>query len=277
MRPLLVVVLHPPLDPLPCRLERVELRTAKELLPDRLPESLDFPKRLGMVRGTAEVVYPVTLQHLLEPRLPSPVRVLPPVVRQHLLGHPVLAGRPLVHLQNVLRRLRTVQSQSHDVPGMIVDEPDQVRHLPAQVKRKDVALPHLVRRAALEKTRLRGIALRFLLYHRHQLLGVQRPPYRRRARRQEEYPPQQLRDPFDAKLRVRTLDLDDLFLDRRQRSVRPALGYPVAGPKPFLASLPVPPDPVKHRPARDPDLLRHQPRGNPFLQIEFHGLAPRLE
>ncbi len=105
MSPLLVVIPNPPGNALARRLERVELRTAEELLPDRLPEPLDLPKGLRVMRLATKVMHPVALQYLLEPRLPSPVRVLPSVVRQHLLGHPVFTGRTLVYLQHILRRL----------------------------------------------------------------------------------------------------------------------------------------------------------------------------
>ncbi|MEI7881596.1 MAG: hypothetical protein WCI95_12045 [bacterium] len=127
----MVVIFHPPGDPFPRRLERVELRTAQEIFPDRFPEPLDFPKRLRVVGLAAKVMDPILLHFTLEPRLPSPVRVLPAIVRQHLLGNPVLARASTVNLQHVLRRLRTVQSKSGDVAGMIINEPDQVRHLTA--------------------------------------------------------------------------------------------------------------------------------------------------
>ena len=216
-----------------------------------------------MVWGTAEVMDTVALQHLLEMRLAAPVRVLPAIVRQHLLGYPVFPRRTPVYLHHVLRRLRTVESQSHHVPGIIVNEPDQVGHLSAQMKRKNVALPHLVRRAALEKTRLRGITLRLLLCHRHHLFGVQRPPYRTRARRQEKHPPQQLRDPLHPKLGIRPLDLNDLRLDRRQCPGLFALQLRMA--QPYFALRTVAPDPPENSRASRPDFLRHQSTRNPFL------------
>jgi hypothetical protein len=108
MRPLMVVIFYPPGDPFPRRLERVELRTAQELLPDRLPEPLDFPKRLGVVGLAAKMMDPVLLQFMLESRLSPPVRVLPPIVRQHFLGHPILTRASTVDLQHVLRRLTAV-------------------------------------------------------------------------------------------------------------------------------------------------------------------------
>ena len=268
MRPLMVVIFYPPRDPLPRRLEGVELRPAQELLPDRLPEAFDFPKRLRMMRLATEVMHAVLLQFLLEPRLTTPARVLPTVVRQHLLGHPVFACPAPVYLQHVLRRLTPVEPQRNDIPRMVVDEPDQVRHLPAQMERKDVALPHLVRGTALEKTRLRGIALRFLLHHRHQLRLMQRPPHRLRARRYEKYPPEHLRDPLNSKTGIRMLHFDDFRLQRRQRPVAlPAPFRMIGRSQPFFTLFPIALNPGKQCARLDPYLLRHQLRGYPFLQI----------
>lgn len=238
--PLVVVEFHPPCDPLPCRLERVELRPTQELLPDRLPEAFDFPKRLGMMWLASEVMHAVLLQLLLEPRLPTPVRVLPPIVRQHLLRHPVFARPAPVDLQHVLRRLAPVEPQRDDIPRIVVYEPDQVRHLSAQMERKDIALPHLVRGTALEKARLRGIPGRPFLHHRHQLLRGKRPPHRLRAGRHEQHPLEKLRDPFDAETGIRLLDLDDLLLQPRQRPVAlaPVLRL-VPGTQPFFTTLTV--------------------------------------
>ena len=277
MRPLLVVVLHPPRDPFPRRLERVEPGPVQELLPDAFPESLDLPERHRVVGTAPDVVHPVLLQFVLEPRLAAPVGVLPTVVRQHFLGHPVGPCRPPIHLQHVLCRHRPIESQPRDVPGMVIDEPDQVGELPRQPKREDVALPHLVRRGALEETRLRGIALRLGLHRRHQLLRVQRPPHRLRTRRHKEQPPEQLRDALHPEAGVRFLDRHNLRLHRRQRPVHTTARHPVIHRmQPRFAAFPVQPDPVEHRPFGDANLPRHQFRGNPFLEIEPHGLAPLL-
>jgi len=105
VRPLVVVVLHPQPHPFPRLVEAVELGPAEELPPDRLPQPLDLPQRHGMVRLAANVPDPVLAQLPLEPRLAPPVGVLPPVIGEHLLGHPVLRDRPAIDLQDVFRRL----------------------------------------------------------------------------------------------------------------------------------------------------------------------------
>jgi len=276
MRTLLVVVPHPPGDPLPRRFKGVELRPAQELLPDRLPEPLDLPQRLRVMRGAAEVMHPVLLQFLLELRLPPPVRVLPPVVRQHLPGHPVLARPAPVYFQHVLRRLRTVETQAHDVPGMVINEPDQVGHLFPHVKRKNVALPHLVRGAALKKARLRGVTGGLLLHRGHQLPRVQRPPHGCGAGRQEQRPPQPLGDPLHPEGGVRLLDLHNLFMDRRRPVPVPPTQGPVPGTQPRLPAIPVRLDPVEQRTLGNARLLPQLLPGNPFLQKQLHGLAPLL-
>ncbi|MEK7755405.1 MAG: hypothetical protein AAB654_26005 [Acidobacteriota bacterium] len=198
VRPLMIIILHPPPDPLPRFLEGREPRPAQELLPDRLPEPLDLPQRLRMVRAAADMLDPVPFQFLLELGLAVPARILPPVIRQHLPGHPVGAHSPPEHLQQIIPRLAPEDLQGRDVPGMIVDESDQVGispgaqpfrrpdRFPAQLEGKDVALPHLVGCRALEKARLGWVARGPLLAGRDQLLPVQRFTHRLRACRQVE-------------------------------------------------------------------------------------------
>lgn len=201
MRPLVIVILHPPAEALPRLLEGRESRPADELFPDRFPEAFYFSKRLWMVRTTADMLYPVPFQFLLELGLAVPARILPAVVRQHLLGHPMRSYATPEHLHQIIGRLAPEYFQGRDVPGMIVDEPDQVGittrsqpfgrpdSFPAKLEGKDIALPHLVGHGALEKARLRWVGRRLLLPRRDQLCAVQGFPHRFRARRQVEYPP----------------------------------------------------------------------------------------
>ncbi|MEI8190104.1 MAG: hypothetical protein WCI75_10360, partial [candidate division NC10 bacterium] len=144
VRATVVVVLYPQRHPVHRLFEAVELRAAQELAVDVLPEPLDLAQRHRMMRLRTQVVDLVLLQLLLELRHPAPGRVLPAVVRQHLPGHAVLADPAPVRLQDVLRRLAPEQAQRRDEPRVVVDEPDQVRVLPAQPEREDVRLPHLV-------------------------------------------------------------------------------------------------------------------------------------
>lgn len=201
MRPLVIVILHPPAQALPRLLEGRESRPADELFPDRLPEALDLPKRLRMVWTAADMLYPVPFQFLLELGFPVPARILPPIVRQHLLGRPVRSHASPEYLHQIIGRLAAEYFQGRDVSGMVVDEPDQVGiparsqpfgrpdSFPAKLEGKDIALPHLVGRGALEKARLRRVGRRLLLPWRDELFAVQGLPHRFRARRQVEYPP----------------------------------------------------------------------------------------
>ena len=154
-----------------------------------------------MVRTTADMLNPVPCQFLLELGLAVPARILPPVIRQHLLGYPMRSHTSPEHLQQIVGRLAAEYFQGRDVPGMVVDEPDQVGiparpqpfggpdRFPAKLEGKDIALPHLVGRAALEKARLRWIGRRLLLPRRDELFAVQSFPHRFRARRQVEEAP----------------------------------------------------------------------------------------
>jgi hypothetical protein len=84
MRPLQVVVADEVLEP-PLRVDDVrEHRPPQELVPQRLPESLDLPERLRMLRATTDVLHAEPREVLFELRLAAPHRVLTTVVRQYL-------------------------------------------------------------------------------------------------------------------------------------------------------------------------------------------------
>jgi len=193
MRPLVIVILHPPAQALPRLLEGRKARPADEFFPDRLPEPLDLPKRLRMVRTAADMLDPVPCQFLLELGFPVPACILPPIVRQHLLGCPVRPNTSPEHLHQIVGRLAAEDLQGRDVTGMVVDEPDQVGiparpqpfggpdSFPAKLEGKDIALPHLIGRGTLEKARLRRVGRRLLLFRRDELFAVQGLAYRFRA------------------------------------------------------------------------------------------------
>jgi len=194
----MVVELHPVHQPLPRLLERLEPGTLQELLLQRFPEPFDLSQRLRMLRGAANVVHVVLRQLFLKLRCPTPTGVLPPVVRQHLFRRPILpAGLP-IGLDHVRTRVAPVQSQGRDVPGMIINEPDDVRHLPQDGIVRDVALPHPVRSRRLKPPfrRLhRPSGLPPLRLGSREPRPIQLPLHLRRRRFQEEDPPKNLRDP----------------------------------------------------------------------------------
>jgi len=106
--PLVVVILDPQGGALHRLLEAVKLRPLQELPQQRLPEPLDLAKGHRVVRPGADMFDALFLQLLLEAGLAPPVGVLPPVIRQNLLGNPVVGHRPTVGLKHVLGGLASV-------------------------------------------------------------------------------------------------------------------------------------------------------------------------
>jgi hypothetical protein len=95
VRPLEVVpVDEEPQPPLAILVVRKH-RPGEKFLPQGLPEALDLPKRLRMMRPALEVADSVSPQLLLEFRRPAPGGVLPALVGQHFPRHPVLRHRLL--------------------------------------------------------------------------------------------------------------------------------------------------------------------------------------
>jgi hypothetical protein len=178
VRALVVVITHPPTDPLLRLLKAPELRPGQELLEDRLPEPLHLPQGHRVMRAGPDVLHPVLLELALEPAGSPPGRILPPVVRQHLRGRAILAHRPPVDLDHVGPGLAPEQVHSRDIPGIIVDKPDQIRVLVTQLEREDIALPHLIGRGPLKEPGMTGIPLGLPDRGIHQSLLVQRLPHR---------------------------------------------------------------------------------------------------
>ena len=182
-----------------------------------------------MVRRAADVLNPVPFQFLLKLGLAVPTGILTPVVRQHLLGRPMRAHATPENLHQVIRRLAPEEFQRRDVAGVVVDEPDQVgiapgpqplrraHRFPSQLEGKEVALPHLVGRGALEKARLRRVARRLLRRRFDQLGAMQCLAHRLRAGRQVEDPSQGLRYAVDPKRWMFPLERCDLLANERSR------------------------------------------------------------
>jgi hypothetical protein len=87
----------------------------QELLPESLPEPLDLAEGHRMVRRAADMTDPLPLEHLLEPRLPSPGGKLSTVVRKDLSRRSPLADGSLEHFQYRFGRLLPEQTVTHDV------------------------------------------------------------------------------------------------------------------------------------------------------------------
>ena len=278
VRPLVVVVFHPQRHALPRRFEAVELGPHQELLPDSPPEPLDLAQRHRMVRGAADMMDAVLGQLLLEARLAVPAGVLPPVVREHLLGNAMLADRRAVHLHDVLARLAPEQAQADDIAGVVVDEPDQVGVPPIQPEAEDVRLPHLVRRCPLEEPRLGRVLLHpARLGLGQHLVLMQCPAHRLRTGRQEQSPPQPMRDPPHPVAGMLLLHRHDLLLHQRRqlglgRFARLAKRSFQTCPAVLLILSNPTPDAVR----TGPDFLRHQLQVEAFLQMQLHRPKPDL-
>ncbi len=274
MRSPVVVVLHPPREALPRLFKRFETRLDEELVLERLPQPLDLPQCFGMLRRAADMVDVILPQFLLEGRFSAPTGVLPAVIGQHLLGLAVLAYRTPVDLQHILRCVAAVDPQPHDVPGVVIQEGDDVRHLPEDVVVRDVALPHLVRRGALEPAWRRFSPVTGLGWLFHQPGVEQFLPDLPRTGSQAEPLSQNLRDPPHTLPGLGGLQRHDRLPHRLRQ------GFRTRPPRGFLQSsramLPVLPDPLPHHRGRNPDLPGHRFLRNPFLQVQLHGSPPHL-
>jgi hypothetical protein len=214
MRTTMVVVLHPQSKALTGLFEAPELGSVEEFAEHRLPETLDLAQRHRMMGRRFDVFDPVLLQLLLKLCRTAPVGVLPAIVRQHLLGDAVLANPTAIHLKHIRGRLAPEHLKAGNVPGVVIDEADDIRLTTAEAEGKDIRLPQLIRCGTLEETRPGHVPLRFLLRRRiHQSFLVKPVADRLRAGRKTEPTLKHIRDALDTEARVSLLGFDDLFGD----------------------------------------------------------------
>jgi len=153
-------------------------RPRQKLVPQRFPESLDFPERLRVLRPALDVSNALAPKLLLEFRAPPPCRVLPALVRQDFLR--VAVGRDAApeRLHHQARPLMMRHRVRHHEARMVVHEADHVEPLvTAQEKREDVRLPELIRLRSLEAPGAVLVGLRRRACLRHQPLLVQDPTH----------------------------------------------------------------------------------------------------
>ena len=151
MRSLEVVVLdikrHPPL----AVLEVGEHRAAEQLLPQRLPEPLDLPAGLRVMRPALHMRDAMAFQLRFELRAPAPSGVLPTLIRQDLPRRAVVRDPARQCLEHQHAALVMRHRKTHQIPGVIVQERRHVNPLVAsQQERKEVRLPQLVRLRTFE-------------------------------------------------------------------------------------------------------------------------------
>ena len=212
--PLVVVVFDPEFDPLPGRVKALELGADQKVLPDRGPKPFDFAKGHRMLRPGLEVGHVILFEFGLEAAGAAPGGVLPTIVGEHLLGRTELTGSDPIDFDHCLCCGTAEQIRTHNEPGVIIHEGDEIRVTTPEPEREDVRLPHLVGRGPFEETRAGDIALLAGRCGRHQLRLMQVLAHGLRAGGQKEPATQQLADLLDARLGTFPLELDDLFVNR---------------------------------------------------------------
>jgi hypothetical protein len=272
-----VVGLHEERDPTLAILEVGKDRPREKLLPQRLPETLDLPQRLGMVRPALDVPDPLAAQLLLEVRVPAPGHVLAPLVRQHLARRPVLGNPPRQRLQYQRRALVVRHHQGHQVPRVVVHEGGHVQTLmPPQEKREDVRLPELIRLRALESMLGRTRLGHCLGYFLQQTFFVEDPPHRRLRHPQPLEARHHVPDAPRPLFGVLTPGLHHRRTPRILRSpIRPRLRFRRPFFRPPLRVrpvLPVPARPLRHRRSRDAKGLGHRRLGHPPIDHRLRHL-----
>lgn len=100
VRPLEVVAVDEDGEPSLTVFEVGEDGAREKLLPERLPEALNLPERLRMLRAAGDVADAVLTQRLLKPRLSAPRLVLPALVRQHFLRRAPVGNSALEGFQH---------------------------------------------------------------------------------------------------------------------------------------------------------------------------------
>jgi hypothetical protein len=97
--PLVVVIADPVIESLGGVGKGSKVGVLQKFGPYGFPEPLDFAQGHGVMRGGANVRYALSLQHLLEPGLPTPGRKLAAVVREYLPWCSPLAYSTLDHFE----------------------------------------------------------------------------------------------------------------------------------------------------------------------------------
>lgn len=206
---LVIVIFDPELDAVAGVIEAAKLGADQVVLPDAGPKPFDLPEGHGMMRPGSDMGYPVLLEFGREAAGAAPGDVLAAVVGEHLAGRLELGHGGAVHLDDRLGGGAAEQVSADDVPGMVIEEGDEVGVAAAQPEGEDVRLPHLIGGGALEEARA-GHVLRLLLGRRRHEIGLLEPlADGGGAGGQQEPAAQQLRDAGDAEGGVLLFKLHD--------------------------------------------------------------------
>lgn len=181
MRALEVIVLdkeaHTPL----AVLEVGEHRAREQLLPQGLPEPLDLPAGLRMVRPTLHMRDPMALQLRFELGAATPGGVLPTLIRQDLPRRTVLGDAARERFQHQHAALMVRHRKTHEISRVIIQERGNVDPLLlSQQEREQVRLPQLVRLCPLDV--LYNLLAPHTARRRLRLdpFGLEHPPHGRR-------------------------------------------------------------------------------------------------
>jgi hypothetical protein len=274
MRALVVVILDPELDALAGGLERVELGTDEEVLPDRGPEALDLAEGHRVMGTGLEVRHPILLELGLETAGAAPGGVLAAVVREHLLGRLILADGDAIHLDDRRRRGTAEQIRADDEARIIVQEGDEVGVTPAEAEGEDVRLPHLIGRGPLEEAGPGDIALLGRRGRRHQPGRMQLPAHGLGTGREQEPAAEPLADALDAEAGVLLLEREDLLPDGRWQLGRACvLG---GGLEARLAKLMVTFNPIAEGGVAQLEFRADGALTEALLEVQADGFKPEL-
>lgn len=276
MRPLEVVALDEERDALVAVGEVGKHRPRQKLVPERLPESLHLAHRLRMLRPALHVTDPVQPKLLLEVRLAAPRRVLPTLIRQHLLRLAVRRDSALEGLHHQLRLLMVREVMRHDEARVVVHESGQVQPLvTTQQEREDVRLPELIRLCAFEPTRWMLARSRHFAWLDEPRL-VQDPPHLglRHAERFEAR--QRISNPSRPVLRMCLSVRHHCRALRFSRDRRPCSRCSLGRCPPFRLLLPVHPHPLAHRGRAQPERAADRRPCCPLVHDEAYDLPPQL-
>ena len=131
--------------------EVLEDGAGEKLLPQRLPEALDFPQRRRVVGAALHVTNAEAAQLRFEFRRAPPRGVLPAVVREDFLRRAVGGQPPLQRLQHEACLLVVRDDAPHDEARVVVQEGRDVdARVAAQEEGENVRLPQLAGPRALE-------------------------------------------------------------------------------------------------------------------------------
>jgi hypothetical protein len=282
VRALEVVVLHEERDASLTVLEVGEHRARKELLPHRLPEPLDLPAGLRVVRAALHMRNPVALQFRFELRRAAPRGVLPPLIGQDLPRRAAVRNAARQGLEHERAALVMGHREAHQVSRVIVEECRDVDALVlAQQEREEIRLPELIGLGALEAThleprlRLRGCSRTLTV------LGVQHPPHRRLGGTDPQEPLHHITDPPASRLRVRGLRCEDRCATGRRSARRLLHGRVLPRLERRRTARSIAPHPVDRRRVRHAEPLRYFTRAQPLLdhgacELQAHVRRPIL-